>query len=61
MNYDSHSENISEILYFDMVWELILSTKQSLQSDTFLYVVGTIIANVEFLHGRKVVTLFVIL
>ena len=30
-------------------------------SDTFRYVVGAIIANVIFLHGRKVVILFVIL
>ena len=44
-----------------IVSELILSTKQRLQSDTFLYVVGTIIASVGFLHGRKVVILFVIL
>ena len=31
-----------------IVWELVLSTKQSLQSDTLLYAQGTIIANVEF-------------
>ena len=36
------------------------STKQSLQSDTFLYVGGTIIANVYFLYGGKVVILFII-
>ena len=35
-------------------WKLISLTKQSLKSDTFIYVVGTIIANVQFftLEGR---------
>ena len=44
-----------------IVLELILLAKQSTHSDTFLYVVGAIIANVQLLHGRKVVILFVIL
>ena len=39
----------------------ILLTKQSLQSDTFLYVAGTVSEMYSFLHGRKVVILFVIL
>ena len=36
-----------------IVWELILHTKQSLQSDTFLYVAGTIIANVQLFTWKK--------
>ena len=36
-----------------IVWVLILSTKQSLQSDTFLYVVETIIADVQFFTWKK--------
>ena len=34
-----------------IVWELILST--GLQSDTFLYVVGTIIASEQFFTWKK--------
>ena len=43
-----------------LLWSRNSLTKQSLQSDTFLYVRGTIIANVYFLHGRKMVILFII-
>ena len=41
------------LMYPIIAWEFILSTKQSLESDTFLYVVGTIIANVDFLTLKK--------
>ena len=36
-----------------VVWKLILSTKKSLQPDPFLYVVVTIIANVEVFTWKK--------
>ena len=43
-----------ETVEMRMIGELILPTKQGLHSDTFLYVVGTIIANTQFFTWKKI-------